>query len=166
MEEKRPRIRPELTALDKTLETIGWLTVLTQWLLLIFNYQTLPDTVPVHFNASGQADDWGNKATIFFLPVLGAVLFSGMTILNKHPYIFNFPVAITEQNAERQYSIATRLIRYLKFVIVLTFLIIEFQIFQTAWGNSEGLGIGFLPFMLILIFVPIIFFIFKSIKIR
>jgi len=48
MEEKRPKIIPELTKFDKTLETIGWLTVITQWLLLIvtdhFRTVILPDT--------------------------------------------------------------------------------------------------------------------------
>ena len=30
---------------------------------------TLPDTVPIHFNAKGEADGWGSKTTLIWLPL-------------------------------------------------------------------------------------------------
>lgn len=37
-------------------------------------YPSLPKTVPTHFNASGEADDWGSKSTIFLAPAILSVI--------------------------------------------------------------------------------------------
>ena len=44
--------------------------------ILIFYYPNLPDVVPIHWNASGEADGWAKKgfSSVFFLPVLAAFL--------------------------------------------------------------------------------------------
>jgi uncharacterized membrane protein len=42
----------------------------------IYLYPTLPDTVPIHFNAAGQPDDWGPKwLNAFLLPVISMGLY-------------------------------------------------------------------------------------------
>lgn len=33
-------------------------------------YPSLPQTIPTHFNASGEADAWGDKSTIYLLPTI------------------------------------------------------------------------------------------------
>lgn len=35
-------------------------------LYLAFIYKSLPDRVPVHFGLNGEADDWGNKSSLWF----------------------------------------------------------------------------------------------------
>ncbi len=44
--------------------------------VLIFYYPRLPDIVPIHWNAAGEADGWAKKdfSSIFFLPILTAFL--------------------------------------------------------------------------------------------
>ena len=37
-------------------------------------YPSLPDTIPTHFNASGEADAWGSKDSIFMLPIIMGVV--------------------------------------------------------------------------------------------
>ena len=86
-------------------------------------------------------------------------MFFGLTILNMFPVIFNYPVKITQENALKQYTNATRLIRYLKLVIVLIFGIIAFNMIQNAQGHEEGMGIWVLPLMPGLIFIPLIIYI-------
>jgi hypothetical protein len=87
-----------------------------------------------------------------------------LTLLNKHPHIFNYPVKITEANALQQYTSATKLIRYLKIIIVMIFTFIDLFTYLTATGRSSGLGSWFLPAMLILLFIPTAHFIVKSYK--
>lgn len=89
-----------------------------------------------------------------------------MTILNKFPQVFNYPTKITEDNAFNQYTNATRLIRYLKLIVVLVLGLITFRTIQNANGDSEGLGIWFLPLIIGLIFIPLTYFIFKSLKVK
>ncbi|MFM7765447.1 MAG: DUF1648 domain-containing protein, partial [Sphingomonadales bacterium] len=124
----------------------------------------LPDTIPTHYNGAGQADGFGGKGYILTLPLIATVLFIGLTILNKFPHIFNYPTNITQDNALRQYTNATRLIRYLKFIIAVIFGLIAFKTIQNANGQADGLGIWFLPLTLGLIFIPLTYYIIKTLK--
>lgn len=164
--DKRPKIKIELTTTDKAVETIGWFSVLAIWIMTIVSYSELPDIIPIHYNSAGQADGFGGKANILTLPLVATVLFLGLTILGKFPHIFNYTIVITKENALRQYTNATRLIRYLKFVIVVIFGLIAFKTIQNTIGQSNGLGVWFLPLTLGLIFIPLIYFIIRAFNIK
>jgi uncharacterized membrane protein len=159
--ETRPKLKAKFTSTDKVIEIAGWLTLITIWLLALWSFFVLPKMIPVHYNAAGQVDSHGNKGTIFMLPIIATILFVGMTILNKYPHIFNYPTNITPDNAFRQYTYATRMIRYLKFAIMIVFTLIVFMTLQKAAAKSEGLGIWFLPLILGIIYLPMIYFIIK-----
>jgi hypothetical protein len=164
--EERPKIKRELTPADRIAEFAGWLCIAAFWGLIATKYAALPPVISTHYNAAGHADGSGAKATILILPVIATVLFAGMTLLNQFPHIFNYPVKITKENALIQYTNATRMIRYLKLVIVVIFGFIAFQTIQAAGGHADGLGIGFLPLTLGLAFIPLTYFIIKSFKAR
>lgn len=161
---KRPRIKIELTVTDKAVEIICWLALLTIWALVISSYSNLHDTIPTHYNGVGNADGFGGKTNILILPLIASILFVGMTILNKFPYIFNYPAKITVENAFRQYTNATRMLRYMKLILVMFFGLIAFKTIQGANGQSFGLGVWFLPLTMGLIFIPLIYFITKSFR--
>ncbi len=162
--DERPKIKLELTTTDKIFEILGWTSIFAIWVLTITNYTKLPDIIPIHYNAMGQADGFGRKGNILILPIIATVLFVGLTILNKFPHVFNYPTNITTDNALRQYTNATRLIRYLKLIIVVIFGLISYQTIRNANGQTEGLGTWFLPLTMGLLFIPLIYFIVKSFK--
>jgi len=160
--EERPKLKIQLSPMDQVLELLGWGVLLALWVWTGSSYSSLPDSIPTHFNAAGEADDFGRKASIFGLPVIASLLYIGLTFLNRVPHIFNFPTPITQDNALKQYTNATRMIRYLKLILVLVFTGISYQTIQQANGTGEGLGLWFLPLTLVLIFVPLIYFVSKS----
>lgn len=162
--EIRPKIRIELRTSDKIVELLCLLSLLIIWFLIFFNYPTLPDSIPTHYNGTGQVDNHGNKITIFTLPIICIILYVGLTILNKYPHIFNYPTSISLKNAKKQYTLATRMIRYLKFAISLIFSAIVYKTIQTAEGRSNGLGGWFLPITLALIFIPLTIVIIQTYK--
>ncbi len=162
--EKRPKPEIELTQLDWVIEVLAWFTIIALWVLTLVNYKHLPDSVPTHFDASGHVDSYGSRWTILLLPIISSILFLGLSILNKFPHVFNYPTAITPQNAQQQYTIASRLIRYLRFALTLIFTLIAYKTLQTIDGKSNGLGVLFLPLTLALIFIPLVFFIVKMFK--
>ncbi len=164
MEEERPKIKLIPTTADNLVDLLGWIMLLSIWALTTTHYSTLPDTIPTHFNAAGEADGFGSKASIIGLPVIATLLFIGLTVLNRYPHIFNYPLAITEDNALRLYTLATRMLRYLKLVLVLVFGGIEFMTIQHATGKGAGLGVWFLPLTLVLVFLPLIYFVVKSVQ--
>ena len=160
----RPKIEPSLTTTDKMIEFLGWIALVGIWMLALFNYSALPETIPIHYNAAGEADGFGNKSHVLTLPIIATVLFMGLTFLNKFPHKFNYPTKTTTENALHQYTNATRMIRILKLVIVVVFGLIVLKTIQNVNGNADGLGTWFLPLVLGLIFIPTAYYLTKSIR--
>jgi uncharacterized membrane protein len=162
--ETQPKINVSLSPLDKILDSTGKLLIIIIWGLTLFVFFKLPTIIPTHFNASGQPDDYGNKLTILILPIIATLVYLGLTKLNQHPHSFNYINSITEDNAEKQYTIATRMLRILKTAILIIFSNIILFTYFTTKGITNGLGIWFLPLTLSIVFIPIIFYIFKLYK--
>jgi len=159
---ERPKIKLELTTTDKALEFAGWVAVFVMWVLIIANYSNLPDTIPTHYGPTGKADAFGGKAALWVLPLVATLTFVGMTLLNKFPHLFNYPTKITNENALNQYTLATRLLRYMKLPMVVLFGYITFQTIQTANGQADGLGNWLLPVGLVVVFIPLTFYFVKA----
>ena len=66
----------------------------------------IPGTVPTHFNAAGIADSYGGKGILWIEVIVAAVILLLLSLIEKVPSIWNFPVAVTEENKERLYKIA------------------------------------------------------------
>ncbi|MEP7233817.1 MAG: DUF1648 domain-containing protein [Ignavibacteriota bacterium] len=164
MKDPRPRMTPNLTSVDKAIESLGWALLLMLWVFTLLTYSSLPETIPTHFNIAGKADNYGGKITIIIMPIIGTVIFIGLSILNKFPHIFNYPRNITEENALRQYTIATRLIRYLKSGIAFISLLLVYLTSRAALESQIGIGWWGLPLVLCVIFIPVIVYSVKSFK--
>lgn len=149
--EIRPKLKPKLTKTDYLLEAAVFLGLASIWILAITAYHSLPEIIPTHYGFNGQADDWGSKAAIFILPVISLVMIIGMSILNRFPHIFNYPLKVTEENAMQLYRKGTLLIRIIKVIIVILFMFIEWLICDVPENNQ--LPVWFLPVVLI---VPVI----------
>jgi uncharacterized membrane protein len=160
----RPKLKLELTPVDKTVEIIGWVTIVVVWVMTMANYQNLPDIIPSHYNISGKADGFGGKITILFLPLISTIFYIGMTIINRFPHVFNYPTAITNENVLKQYTNATRLIRYLKLIMVSIFGLLTYKTIQHANEPSQGLGYWFLPIAILLITTPMVYLAAKYLK--
>ncbi|WP_404988593.1 DUF1648 domain-containing protein [Clostridium culturomicium] len=58
MKEKMP-----FTKTQKLLEILSLIVMVSCIIYICTSWSTLPDTLPSHFNALGQPDDWSGKAT-------------------------------------------------------------------------------------------------------
>ncbi|MFM7328924.1 MAG: DUF1648 domain-containing protein, partial [Bacteroidota bacterium] len=63
------------TKADRLIEITGWALVVVLWGLAISAYPTLPETIPTHFNATGEVDGSGPKDMIWIAPIIGSLLF-------------------------------------------------------------------------------------------
>ena len=160
----RRRIKLNLSAFDKKLELSSKMFLIIMWGLTIYTFFKLPTTIPTHFNALDQADDYGNKLTLLILPIFATIIYFAITQLNKYPHIFNYMIEINADNVEKQYTTATRMLRYLKLIILILFSFIILFTYLTSIGVTKGLGFWFLPLTFGLLLTPIIMSISKTFK--
>jgi uncharacterized membrane protein len=158
MKEQRPKIKLKLSKIDIALEWFGWILLMCFWGFTALKYKSLPEIIPTHFNATGIADGFGEKWNIITLPGIASVLFIGLTVLNQFPHVFNYLTEITEVNAEKEYTKATKLIRNLKIMLVFIFFLIAYKTIKNSLNQSNEIEIWFTPLVILLIFIPLLSF--------
>lgn len=162
----KPIIKIELSRTEKLLISISNIILLGICFIAIYSYFKLPDSIPIHFNLQGEVDGYGNKSSIFFIPIITILLILMLRWVAKNPHLFNYPVKITKENYKAQYQNAVLMMHVLRFVISITFLIIIIETIWTSHNQSTFMSRWLVPFLIALIFVPLIYFIFKSYKIK
>lgn len=101
---------------------------------------------------------------ILILPALSTVIYFSLTQLNKYPHIFNYTTKIIEDSTQKQNTIATRMLRFLRLAILLIFSLATLFTYLTATSVTNGLGAWFLPFTFGLLLIPIIIILCQSFK--
>lgn len=147
MFDERPRVELPLSTLDRVLQAAALLGAFVLAAALIAIPTTMPERVPLHFGASGQPDRWGSPMELMFLPAIGIVMWVSLELLARVPHIYNYPVAITTENAARQYTLARRLVRWLNATLVWLFALLLLETARVASGARSELGpaIVFVP---------------------
>ncbi|MGE6204458.1 DUF1648 domain-containing protein [Guptibacillus hwajinpoensis] len=163
---ERPRIKIEKSLVQKGFDVAAIIFLLLSIVYISLEWGSIPNRIPIHFNASGIPDNWGPKGTIILLPMIGAFLWGGLTILERFPHKYNYIVKITDGNAALQYRSAVVLMRFLKNTIALFFAYVTVESVQMAKGIEEGLSGWVMPLFLTMIFGAIILYIVHSIKWR
>lgn len=134
--ENRPKIRLKKSNTEKAVEYMTFGLLMLSALYTIYHYDNLPDNVPIHFNHKGEVDRYDSKDSIWGLHIIGFVLIYLMYHLSKFPHIFNYPQKITEENAEKFYNDAVKMIRYTNICLALLFVLINYEIVQLALNDK------------------------------
>lgn len=144
----RPKIKIQPDLIDNALDLISLGLVLFAFYFPFSVYSEMPDMIPSHFNAAGEVDALSGKEKVWWLPAITGVLYAGLFILNRYPHIFNYSVNITEENAEKQYTLATKLIRWINLYATGGLCYISYGVVNSAINTEESLGSWFLPVFL------------------
>ncbi|MCH1626984.1 DUF1648 domain-containing protein [Fredinandcohnia quinoae] len=163
--EKQPKIFVPKTTSEKVMDTLSILIIIGAFAYIASIWRNLPDQVPSHFNAMGEPDDWSGKGMIFLLPVIGTVIFFSTFVVSRFPQLFNYPVKVTKENAERLYVISRKMLTIINFELVIFFAIGTWEIVEVAHGG-KGLGIWYLPVFLVVIFGTIGYYMYRTFKLR
>lgn len=160
--ETRPQITLTLAPTDRLINKLAWSLFVATWVLPLAVLPNLPDIIPSHFNGAGMADGYSGKMSVLILPAVGTFVFFLLHVVAKYPDKLNYPVTITEQNAEKQYTSAVRTLRTLKLSVTLLLLFIEAEVIFPWVREHLGLwapGVGI--FMLV---APVSYQIFVSMR--
>jgi len=160
--EARPQITLKLTPTDRLVNKLAWALFVATWALPLAMLQNLPEIIPSHFNGAGLADGYSSKMSVLILPAVGTFVFFLLHVVGKYPDKLNYPVTITKQNAEKQYTSAVRTLRTLKLSVTLLLLFIEAEVIFPWVRDHLGLwapAVGI--FMLV---APVSYQIFASMR--
>lgn len=160
----RPKINIKYQTIDYLIELLGIIAFICLIVLPIYFYNDLPDKIPKHFNLYGHPDAYGKKGIIWLLPAIGLLIYVGLTLLNRIPQYFNYPTTVTSENAHRLYQIATRTVRILKIIVVVTFSFLNFNIIKIGLDESANLSMLFLPVVFLTTLGVVGLMIYKMIK--
>jgi len=113
----------------------------------------LPDRIPTHFNAAGQADGWGSPRMLLIFPAFAAAIYLLMSLVSRFPAAFNFPVRVTPLNRKRLEELALNMIAWLKAEVVVFFTWIAWSAINAARSPDQRLSPVLMPMLLGAVFV-------------
>jgi len=160
----RPRIKIEPDTADLIVEVIGAIFLLLMVGFPWYYFNELPEIIPVHYNTAGEPDGFSQKIAIWTLPGITLAIYLGMLILNNFPHILNYLKKITEENAEQQYRLATKLLRTLRMLIAVSFFYIVYRTIQVSMNNADGLGTYFLPIFITVMFGTVAIYSYQALR--
>ena len=125
---------------------------IASWIIAVYFWSKLPQTIPTHFSYSGQADSWSQKSVwyVFLIPLLQTVMVISFGFLYLKPQYTNMPSTLFLTTYEKtKRSIAYKLIRNM-LVVTLAFVGVFFTYLTFALNYATLHGsIGLMPLVLI-----------------
>ena len=151
---ERPAIQIKRNSIDFILEYVAIITLLFLWAFTTYHYKRLPDNIPIHFDLSGKADDFGTKNSLWLLPIVVTIVILTLRILSRYPHKFNYLVKITNENAEKQYKSSVRLLQFLQVSLAVLFMYINAKQIKGAYQFKSTLDWWFIPLLFAVILIP------------
>ncbi len=144
-----------------SLVAMGATVALPTW-----HYASLPEQVPMHFDATGQPDNYGPRAMIWLLPAVAAMLWTGLSVLSLFPHVYNYPYTLTDENRARQHRNARQMVITLKMLVTLLFASIVWQVIETALGRPNAIANWVFVGVLVSVFLVVGFFIWRGARLQ
>lgn len=138
--ERRPHIRPPRSTAEVIFSTVALVGFLALVAVTAYWWSSLPATIPTHFGIDGQPNAYGSKYTMLLLPGILLFMLVSFGVLARYPWVFNYPVTITQENAIRQYRRGRLLLTVINAVIAVIFVTIQWQTIEVARGAASSLG--------------------------
>ena len=155
------RILP-LTKLQKLLEILSLIIIISIIIYLCTSWSTLPDLIPSHYNAIGEPDSWSSKGTLLILPIISVIIYFLLTgLLFISPEMINSPIEVTKENRLLIQKLSRDLTCFLKLIIIS-----DFSYMTICTIKGKPLGQFFLPVFIFLTILPVTIYIIKIIKIK
>jgi uncharacterized membrane protein len=162
MNNEQPFVKIKKEPVDFFLEYSALIVLIATWGFTIYHFNKLPDIIATHFDLNGNPNGFGSKFTIWLLPIIITLVYILIYVLNRYPHKFNYLTKITEQNAYKQYKLASRMMRILLFNITILFAYITFKEIDGAYTKSSALEWWFIPLLLGSSIIPTFYMIIAS----
>lgn len=152
--EIRPKLDLPKSSLERWIDVASWIFVMLGFVLALNSYSDLPDLIPHHFNAAGEADRYGSKEIIFLMPIIAFVTVAGMMFMTRFPHKFNYLNTITPENAAFEYERMRVLLRVTYLLVSLLMLTLTWNLIQSTQDHTAKLGAGFWVLIALIMIAP------------
>ena len=149
---------------EMIVELVILLLVIGTVVFTLLTFLKLPETVPTHIGVKGQVDGFGNKGILLAMPIIGFVFYIGLSILQRFPNIYNFPVEVTENNVEALHLLGVKLVRCTKLFMVLLTSFGTYEFIELAKGRYLKFGIAVFAWLVALMMVMVFYYIIKMMR--
>ena len=157
----RDRKKKPITLSDRILELVAAAMAVLLLILTGVLYSQAPETVPTHFNFSGEADGWGGKD---FYWILAAIMLVGMIICASAAYnrkLVNLPIRLKEPVFYRQIGLISRMCRIMTITFGFIWLAVLLAMSASFIGMSESVGVALIPLSVVLMLGVVMFYTLK-----
>jgi uncharacterized membrane protein len=136
------------------------------WTVTIAMWPDLPERVPTHFGLDGRPDAWGGKGISWLMPIVHLGTWLLITLVQRFPDSWNYPVKITEENRAVQQQNAMWMLLILKFIVGVTFAWVQWGALQSAVGRAAGLHPALVASVVTAVALSIAFFLMRAFRLR
>ncbi len=136
------------------LAALAWLVYLAVG--AFYGPARLPARIPTHFGVNGRPDAWGPATALLFFPGIAIGLYLLMSLVARHPSVFNYPVRVTPGNRPRLEALALDMIAWLKAELAWLFAGLEWFALRAARHPGAGIPVALMPAALVCILATII----------
>jgi len=155
-----------LTFLDKLLEALGASFLICALAIPLVNYAKIPDVIPIHFDLAGVPNGIGSKIHLIIVPLLGVVIYVGLFFVKKYSINMNYPIPVTTTNREDLQRLTLQMMRWLRVVIALFFMILVISMVRIGLGVSGRANIYFLIYFLLALAGIVGFYMYRMIQLH
>lgn len=145
---------------DTVINIISVAILIVATLVLLIFWKDIPETIVTHYGFKGQADSYGSKNSLFFLPIVSWSIWLLLTVAGKYPKFWNVPHPKSEKAEKLVYRTMFDMLNCLKVTIV------SFTSVLTLFSalSKDKLPSWLIWLFLILLFAEMFLFIQKAYK--
>jgi uncharacterized membrane protein len=139
--EERPRVQPAITGLTRAARVASLVITGAGVAATLIAWPSLPEVVPVHWNAGGAVDAEGPRSMVLVLAAVWLALVTALGWLSRHPRAFNYPVEVTPRNAARVYGEGVALMAWTMLCMTAVFAGLVLMSFDAEAGALVGFAL-------------------------
>lgn len=162
----RPKVNFPKTWVEVVADIIGIGALLLSLVFLLLNWGTIPQEIPAHFDFKGNVDRYGSKVELLILPIIAIALLILMQLVEKKPWLYNYPDRLNEENLGRFYTEGRKMMNFTKNLVNIMFASITIQAVRIALGDIESLGLGLLIGIIVVMTIVIFYGMIRMMKIK
>lgn len=119
------------------LKALSFLILIFIWIYTIINFKNFPETIPIHYDLTGNPDGFGSRNTEWFLNIVATAMFIMLFTMSKKP---NDPLLNIPKNIKENPILTEFVVSILLLIIMMIFGVISYESTLNALGKTKGLS--------------------------